>query len=75
MAVLPIGQLTIRFAFNRTGPYRGTGALFALEQALTALPANGLDIGLDRGLPVSAVYPAPFPFTVERVVYQVSAGQ
>jgi hypothetical protein len=82
-AELPLGEVAIRFEFNRTGAFRGTGALFINEQLVGAQifqhtiplpPAEGLDIGLDRGIPVTSDYPAPFPYTgtIQSVVYELT---
>lgn len=82
-ADLPLGSLRVRFEFNRTGAFRGTGALFVNEQLVGAQifantiplpPGEGLDIGIDRGVPVTSDYPAPFPYTgsVQSVVYELT---
>ena len=83
-AVVPIGLVRVRFEFNRTGLCRGTGALFINEQLVGAQifehtiplpPSEGLDIGIDRGMPVTSDYPAPFPFggRIESVLYELNA--
>ena len=80
---MPVGRVTVRFEFNRTGSYRGTGALFVndqlvgtqlFEQTLPQPPSEGLDVGIDRGMPVTNDYNPPFPFTgtIERVLYQLN---
>jgi hypothetical protein len=80
---MPIGPSEVRFEFNRTGPFRGTGALFVngqlvgaqiFEQTLPMPASEGLDIGIDRGVPVSNTYPAPFPFggVIQSVVYEIT---
>jgi hypothetical protein len=82
-AALPLGEVRIRYEFNRTGAFRGTGALFINEQLVGAQifantiplpPAEGLDIGIDRGIPVTSDYPAPFPYqgTIRSVVYELT---
>jgi hypothetical protein len=80
---MPIGPSEVRFEFNRTGPFRGTGALFIngqlvgaqiFEQTMPLPSSEGLDIGIDRGIPVTNSYPAPFPFggTIQSVVYELT---
>jgi hypothetical protein len=82
-AALPLGEVRIRYEFNRTGAFRGTGALFINEhlvgaqifpQTIPLPPAEGLDIGIDRGIPVTTDYPAPFPYqgTIRSVVYELT---
>jgi hypothetical protein len=82
-AAMPLGQVRVRFEFNRTGAFRGTGALFINEQLVGAQifantiplpPGEGLDIGIDRGIPVTSDYPAPFPYagSVQSVVYELT---
>lgn len=81
---MPLGRSTVRYAFTRSGPYQGTGTLFIddqqvgtafFERNLSIPPSEGLDIGLDRGLPLTQAYEAPFPFsgTVERVIFDLEA--
>jgi hypothetical protein len=82
-AALPLGEVRVRYEFNRTGAFRGTGALFINEhlvgaqifqQTIPLPPAEGLDIGIDRGIPVTTDYPAPFPYqgTIRSVVYELT---
>ena len=64
-------ELSVDEELVATGPVRGT---FFLPQLSSA--AVGLTIGRDRGLPLSADYRPPYPFTgrLEKVVMRSGAG-
>jgi arylsulfatase len=70
---LRAGVNTVRFAFQRTGPYRGRGQLFLNDEKVGQLdmptlrrfaPINEtFDVGADRGSAVSSDYTSPFVFS------------
>ncbi len=82
---VPPGRHTLAFRFTRTGPHRGTGALFIDGRKVgegeipRTVPhvietsGEGLCCGYDSGLPVTPDYVAPFRFTgrIDQVVVEV----
>jgi arylsulfatase A-like enzyme len=72
---IPVGTVTLRFQFTRTGEHRGVGRLFVGDRqvgegeiprtvpAVIETSGEGLCCGYDSGLPVTEAYRAPFRFT------------
>lgn len=86
-AEVPMGNSTLRFAFNKTGGHRGIGRLFINDTQVGAGPIpltelaryseeEGLEIGKDPQTPVSESYKSPFKFngTLEKVVMEVKGS-
>ena len=83
---LPTGDLVVRFEMRMTErPLKGVGRLIvddetvaerAFDEVLVGVSYDGLDIGADRNVPVSARYEAPFAFqgTLGRVVYDIDTA-
>lgn len=80
---LPVGALTLAFAFSRTGRFRGTARLLVdgrvtarttFPKTLSFISLAGLDIGRDALSPVSESYRDEFPFRgqIERIVYELA---
>jgi hypothetical protein len=80
-AVVPSGECTLHFEFEKTGEHQGQGKLYINGNQVgeaeidRTVPNNfgineGLTCGYDNGLPVIDDYPTPFRFTgtIKRVV-------
>ncbi|WP_301169664.1 arylsulfatase [Brevibacillus nitrificans] len=82
---VPTGKSTLRFEFQKTGPYAGTGILSINDKKVGEgsiaktipykISFEGMDIGRDTLYPVSANYSDKdeFPFTgkIEKVVFDL----
>ena len=80
---LPIGPVTLTFAFTRTRRLRGVAQLLVdgrvaartvFPKTLSFISLAGLDIGRDALSPVSQSYHGEFPFRgeIRRIVYQLA---
>jgi arylsulfatase len=81
---LPVGQAKVRFQFERTGAYTGTGRLFVNGVKVGEAPIphtvrniisfSPLSIGRDSLSPVSSAYRGDFPFQGElgKVTLEIS---
>jgi arylsulfatase len=82
--VVPTGECTIRYAFERVGESGGVGRLFLGDREVgdvhvprtidASFASVGLLIGANAGTSVSPAYDSPFPFrgTIRKVVYELA---
>jgi arylsulfatase len=83
---LPTGRSVVSFEMRMTErPMKGIGTLYVdghklaendFDEVMVGVPYEGLDLGADRNVPVSARYRAPFAFagTLHRVTFEVDVA-
>ena len=84
---LPVGRVSVRYEFTKTGPRRGRGTLAVDGQPIGTVEvpktwplhatSSGVHCGRDGSVPVSDAYVCPFAFTgtIHRVIVELGDGR